>query len=136
MNKRFVVFIVVIGIAAAFIGYRLWLNTSVNDVFLYLQCQDIKAGRLQITLLDDDNQPFYEKDFQLETSCDQAAMLVMKDARPHWLGVVLQLYSADGKPLFTKKGSRQQDDILLDQNGFHIDLKLNGEPPDIAFHSL
>lgn len=135
MSQRFAIFILS-GIAVASILYGLFLNTPANDVVLYLQCQNIKTGYLQVTLLGDDNEPFYEQDFQLETACDQTGIRIVRRAKTSWLSVVLKLYSADGSLLFTKRGSRQQDNIPLDENGFHVDLNLNGKPPNITFHTL
>ena len=135
MSQRVAIFILSGGIAVASVLYGLFLNIPANDVVLYLQCQNIKTGYLRVTLLDD-NEPFYQQDFQLETSCDQTGMRIVKRAHTSWLNVVLRLYSADGSLLSTKKGSRQQDDILLDENGFHVDLNLNGKPPNITFHTL
>lgn len=134
--KRIVIFLSVVGMVSAFVLYGLLSSNPSNDVLLYVQCQDIRVGRLRITLLDADKQPFHEQDFQLASACDQAGIPIVKDAHIRWLNVVLQLYSADGKLLSSQTGSRQQNDILLDENGFHVDLKLHGEPPRIAFHTL
>lgn len=136
MKARVALWILACAIASAIIVYSLLLNIPSHDVLLYLQCQNIETGRLQVTLIDENNEPFYEQDYQLDTACNQAGLRIFKGARTSWLDVDLQLHSADGTHLITTKGSREQNNILLDENGFHVALELTGEPPSIAFHRL
>lgn len=112
-----------------------YLNNTSEDVYLYLKYQNTNNVRLEIQLFNGANQMVGKQDVQITRTCERSSIMA-KDIATEQLAVTMHLYSAEGNHLFTKQGSREQDNILLDQKGFYIDLELNGSPPNIAKHSL
>ncbi|MBK8014638.1 MAG: hypothetical protein IPK13_25215 [Deltaproteobacteria bacterium] len=118
----------------------LWiLGTPRQDVFLYVRCPDV-SGRLEVDLWSDDDEPrrvpLGRRTFELPDVCRQTNWVVAQRVSERWLAVSLRLYDADEQPLATLEGSRANGDILLDSEGFHIDIEVTAAPARIVFHDL